>query len=128
MSPATAQDIQAANRLFEQEVVAKRNYAALDNVYTADARILPPGGEMMSGRENIKGFWKQVIEEVWANVTSVTLETVDFQPAGDTGWEIGRATLHFAGDAPAATAKYVVVWKKENGMWKWHVDIWNMNP
>ncbi len=128
MSPATAQDIQAANRLFEQEVVAKRNYDALDNVYTADARILPPGGEMMSGRENIKGFWKRVVEEVWANVTSVTLETVDFEPQGDTGWEIGRATLRFAGDAPAATAKYVVVWKKEDGRWKWHVDIWNMNP
>lgn len=128
MSPATAQDIQAANRLFEQEVVAKRNYDALDKIYTADARILPPGGAMMSGRENIKAFWKKVVEEVWSNVTSVTLETVHFEPAGEGGWEIGRATLQFAGDAPAATAKYVVVWKKEDARWKWHVDIWNMNP
>jgi ketosteroid isomerase-like protein len=124
MGPVTAQDIQAANRIFEQEVVAKRNIEALDSVYTRNARILPPGGEMVSGRDNIKNFWKGAIAGL--DVTSVTLATVDFEAAGDTGFEIGRATLNFA--APGAAplqAKYVVVWKKEDGMWKWHVDIWN---
>jgi ketosteroid isomerase-like protein len=124
MSPATAQDIQAANRLFEQEVVAKRNLDALDSVYTQDARILPPGGEMISGRESIKAFWKGAIAGL--DVTSVTLQTVDFEPLGDTGWEIGRAVLNFASGG-SLHAKYVVVWKKEDGMWKWHVDIWNPN-
>jgi ketosteroid isomerase-like protein len=23
--------------------------------------------------------------------------------------------------------KYVVYWRQEDGRWKWHVDIWNMN-
>ena len=126
MSPATAQNIQAANRLFEQEVAAKRNIDALDRVYTSDARILPPGGEMIQGRENIKAFWRSAIDGL--NVSGVTLETVDFEAVGDTGFEIGRATLHFAApDAPAMNAKYVVIWKQEDGMWKWHVDIWNPN-
>jgi ketosteroid isomerase-like protein len=124
MSPPLSQDISRTNRVFEEEVAAKRNIAALDDVYTADARILPPGAEMVSGRENIKNFWKGAIESM--NVSAVKLETVDFQALGDTGIEIGRATLLFSG-APDVTVKYVVVWKQEDGKWKWHIDIWNPN-
>ena len=80
---------------------------------------------MVSGRENIKNFWKGAIESL--NVTSVTLATVDFEAMGDTGIEIGSATLYFAAGAPPLHAKYVVVWKKEDGVWKWHIDIWNPN-
>jgi ketosteroid isomerase-like protein len=124
MSPALSQDISRTNRVFEEEVAAKRNIAALDDVYTANARILPPGAEMVSGRENIKNFWKGAIESM--NVSAVKLETVDFQALGDTRIEIGRATLMFSG-APDVTVKYVVVWKQEDGTWKWHIDIWNSN-
>jgi ketosteroid isomerase-like protein len=125
MSPALQLEIQKTNRTFE-EAVAARTVDPLDAVYTANARILPPGSEMVSGRENIKEFWKGAIEAL--NVKAVRLETVDFELLGDTGYEIGRATLEFAAaDAPPATVKYVVVWKQEDGAWKWHVDIWNPN-
>jgi ketosteroid isomerase-like protein len=98
----------------------------MDRVYTADARILPPGAPMISGREKIKTFWQGAIEAM--NVRAVKLETVSFEALGDTGIEIGRATLEFAAaDAQAATVKYVVVWKLEEGLWKWHVDIWNLD-
>jgi ketosteroid isomerase-like protein len=124
MSPSKTPDIQATNRIFEQEVAGKRNIDALDRVYTADARILPPGSEMVSGRENVKTFWRGAIDSL--NVASVKLETLDFQLLGETGIEIGRATLLFnaAGSQPAVM-KYVVVWKREDGAWKWNVDIWN---
>jgi|SRR5215831_6732966 len=125
MTPSIQSEIQKTNRIFEQEVAAQRNVEALDRVYTRDARILPPGGEMVSGRENIKQFWKGAIESM--NVSAVKLETVDFELCGDTGHEIGRATLEFAPGGSAASVKYVVVWKQEDGAWKWHIDIWNMN-
>jgi ketosteroid isomerase-like protein len=125
-SPGIQKDIQPTNRIFEQEFVGNRDVNALDRVYTADARILPPGAEMISGRENIKVFWHNAIEAM--NVRSVKLETVDFEAHGETGIEIGRATLEFASaGAPPATVKYVVIWKQEDGTWKWHVDIWNLN-
>jgi len=124
MSPATAQTIQAANRIFEEQVVAQRNLDALDNVYTKGARILPPGGEIVSGRENIKGFWKAAMDSM--NVSTIKLKTVEFEAHGDAGFEIGRATLNVAGGGSAAV-KYVVIWKQEDGAWKWDVDIWNPN-
>ena len=126
MSPTMTQDIQATNRIFEQEVAAMRNVEALDRVYTRNARVLPPGAEMVTGRENIKAFWKAAIDSL--NVASVKLETVDFQLHGETGIEIGRANLVFqAAGAPPAVMKYVVIWKREDGSWKWDVDIWNPN-
>jgi ketosteroid isomerase-like protein len=133
MSPQTQIDqVQAAmaevNRLFNEEVVAKRNLAALENVYTADARILPPGGPMVTGREAIQQFWAGMIQAI--NAKSAELFSVDVMPVGDAVVEIGRAVLTVEpepGTTAQAEAKYVVYWRQENGNWKWHVDIWNMN-
>jgi ketosteroid isomerase-like protein len=116
------------NNLFNSEVLGKRNFEALDNIYTADARILPPGAPMISGREAIKGFWIDLIDSI--NAKSVALASVDVVPAGDGAIEIGRATLTLEPKGQAVTDmdfKYVVYWRQEDGKWKWHVDIWNQN-
>lgn len=116
------------NHVFNSEVFGKRNFAALDQVYTADARILPPGNPMISGREGIKAFWAEMIESL--NATSAVLESVDVLPAGDGVLEIGRAALKAAPPGQSALhmeAKYVVLWRQEEGRWKWHIDIWNPN-
>jgi ketosteroid isomerase-like protein len=112
------------NELMDSEVLKKQNIDAFDLIYTASARILPPGGPMIQGRENIKSFWKQAIAAMGA--TSVKLSTVDAEAAGDGVVEIGSAELTVAGGQMAAL-KYVVYWKQEDGVWKWNVDIWNAN-
>ena len=92
MNPAPAQsEMREINRIFEEEVVLKGDFDALDRVYTADARILPPGAEMVSGREAIKGFWKAAVAAM--GVTSGKLETVEAETAGERIIEIGRAQL-----------------------------------
>ncbi len=115
------------NELFSTEAVGNRNFAALDDVYTSDARILPPGAPLVTGREAIKKFWSDLVQE--ANAKSAALASVDVMPAGDGVVEIGRATLTVApqGDPTDIEVKYVVYWRQENGRWKWHVDIWNQN-
>jgi ketosteroid isomerase-like protein len=111
----------STNDLFNTEVFGKR-------IYTADARILPPGGPMISGREAIKGFWSGLIQSV--NAKSAVLTSVDVMPAGDGAIEIGRATLRVGPEGQTPTeleVKYVVYWRQEDNLWKWHVDIWNQN-
>jgi ketosteroid isomerase-like protein len=118
----------AVNQLFNTEVVGKRNLAALDDVYTENAKILPPGAPMISGREAIKQFWANLIDT--ANAKSAVLSSVDVMEAGDGIVEIGNATLTVEppGQSPAQMeVKYVVYWRQEDGRWKWHVDIWNPN-
>jgi ketosteroid isomerase-like protein len=116
------------NDLFNAEVFGKRNFAALDQIYTSTARILPPGAPMIAGREAIKKFWSDLV--LSANAKSAVLTSVDVMQAGEALVEIGGATLTVepAGQSPSQMeAKYVVFWREEDGRWKWHVDIWNSN-
>jgi len=124
MNPTSAPtEFRATNQVFENEVIGKRNYTALDRVYTTDARILPPGAPMIIGRNNIRGFWQAAVEAL--NPTSGRLESLALEVHGDSATEIGRATLE--SDQGPMDVKYVVVWKREDNLWKWHIDIWNTN-
>lgn len=116
------------NELFNSQVFGKRNFEALDSIYTAGARILPPGAPMISGRPAIKQFWSNLIQS--ANAKSAVLSSIDVIHTGDGVVELGRATLTVHPDGAAAAemeVKYVVYWQQEDGLWKWHVDIWNQN-
>jgi ketosteroid isomerase-like protein len=130
--PATLYQIKAAmqatNDLFNAELFGKRNVTALDDIYTSNARILPPGAPMISGREAIKKFWSDLVQS--ANATSAVLASVDVMSAGDAVIEIGKATLTVEPPGQSAAemeVKYVVYWREEGNRWKWHVDIWNQN-
>jgi ketosteroid isomerase-like protein len=112
------------NELFDSAVVKSREIDALDKIYTADASILPPGAEQIQGRAGIKDFWQQAIAAL--GIVEAKLTTVDAQMAGDYVIETGSAELTIDGGR-TLTGKYVVQWKKEDGAWKWHIDIWNMN-
>jgi hypothetical protein len=86
---------------------------------------MPPGAETVVGREAAEQFWPAAVAQLGA--TAVKLETIDLQALGDGVYEIGRATISMAG-GQQGVAKYVVVWRQEEGEWRWHVDIWNMEP
>jgi len=112
------------NETFCSEVVGKQDINGLNRVYTTNARILPPGTGMIEGREPIKAFWQGAIASL--GLKSAKLTTVDAEAIGDRVFEIGHAEL-LVGGGETVTVKYVVQWKQEDGHWKWHVDIWNMN-
>lgn len=54
------------------------------------------------------------------------LVSVNAHLAGASVIVVGRAQL-FLSEGLSAEAKYVVEWKQEDGAWKWHTDIRNMN-
>jgi ketosteroid isomerase-like protein len=61
---ATLRAMREVNRTFEEEVVGRGGFAALDRVYTRDARVLPPGGEMVEGLDAIRAFWTQAAKDL----------------------------------------------------------------
>ncbi len=115
-------ELQEVNRMFE-DVISKRDFSAVERVYTSDARLLPPGAEMLTGIDHIRAFWEQTVATL--NIQSLKLSTLDLQVSGETAFEIGRAEMHTDQPTSPTTVKYVVVWKQDNGSWKWAVDIWN---
>jgi len=125
---AIKQSMARTNELFNKEVFVERNFAALEQIYTKDARILPPGRLMVTGRQDIKGFWFDIIRSY--NAKSTLRHSLDLMPAGEGLVEIGRGSMTAE---PAGLPeiqvdfKYVVFWKQEDGVWKWHVHIWNLS-
>jgi uncharacterized protein (TIGR02246 family) len=107
------------------EAFNKGDAAAVANMYTMDARVLPPNGEMVEGRSNIQKFWQGAMS---AGVKMVSLETVHVETQGNFAVEIGRYTTTIPGAGGTTTTdkgKYVVVWKREGESWKLAVDIFN---
>ncbi|HUK12473.1 MAG TPA: DUF4440 domain-containing protein [Thermoanaerobaculaceae bacterium] len=91
-------------------------------LYTVDALVLPPNGEMVEGTNAIQEFWQGAID---MGITEVHLEPIEVEPHGDTAVEVGRYRLTVAGGREADQGKYLTVWKHVKGMWKLHRDIWN---
>ncbi len=118
-------EIAAVNHRFEA-AVRKGDIDGMAALYTPGAMVLPPDGPVVKGRENIKQLWGTVVSQM--GLKDVKLETLDLQIAGDTAYEVGEATLSLepkGGKPTTAVAKYVVVWRKVDGQWRLHRDIWN---
>jgi uncharacterized protein (TIGR02246 family) len=113
-------EIAAVNRQFE-DAARKADLDRLASLYTPDAMALPPDGPIVKGRDSIKQMWGSVAQQM--GLKDVRLSTLDFEQAGDTGYEVGEATLTLS--AGTAVVKFVVVWKKVDGQWRLHRDIWN---
>lgn len=98
--------------------------AGMAAVYTADGQLLPPGAPMMSGKAAIQAFWQGALD---MGVADDALETLELDVHGDTAAEMGQGVLKTKAGQVIDTAKYIVLWKRENGAWKWYRDIYNSN-
>jgi uncharacterized protein (TIGR02246 family) len=124
-SAAFGQDKVTIDKLNESFIAALRNgdTAAIGQMYTEDAYLLPSGGEMVKGRAAIQTFWTKAAD----TISDFKLTTVDVKPLGnDAAREIGTFTLKTKGQQPQEVGgKYVVVWQKVGGDWRLATDIWN---
>src|SRR5262245_24145208 len=87
-------DIAAVNRQFE-EAARKGDVDRLGALYTPDAMALPPDGPIVKGRDNIKQMWATVAKQI--GLKDVQLNTLDFEQADDTGYEVSEANLTLSG-------------------------------
>ena len=126
-APALAQNAATLQKLNDKFTAAfnKGDAAAVATMYTEDAYVLPPGGDMVKGRSAIEAFWKQAAQQVG----DAKLVTVDVLPLGRRGArEIGTVTLETKGQPPQQlVGKYAVVWRQIRGRWLVATDIWNWN-
>mgnify|MGYP000571897439 CR=1 FL=1 len=82
------EEFRATNRVFEEEVVGRGDFGALERVYTRDARVLPPGAPTVMGLPAIADSWRGAAEAL--GVQGVRLRTVSLDVLGDRAQEVGR--------------------------------------
>ena len=96
--------------------------------YADDASVLPFGSPVVSGKDNIREFFKGLMSKPGFAVTFGPTK-IEVAKSRDLAYEIGAAqlTLNDAQGQPSTTpAKYVVVWRKDaTRHWKAVADISN---
>jgi uncharacterized protein (TIGR02246 family) len=99
------------------------NAAGIAALYSYDARLLPPNGDEVQGREAIEAYWQSAIEAVPG--VRVTLETKELHNLGDVAVEVGSYANTGADGEHVDHGKYLVVWMLKDGTWQMARDIWN---
>lgn len=102
--------------------VAAGDAKAVGRMYTGRARLMPPNADFFKGRKAITAFWQGAID---MGIRGAVLKSVEVEQLGTTAVEVGTYTLSSGEGAVLDKGKYVVVWKKDGGVWKLHHDIFN---
>jgi ketosteroid isomerase-like protein len=121
-SPAPEPFPQAAADAVLERALA-HDAAGVASFYTVDAVLLPPDQETLSGRAAIEEYFSRTNPPGGPAVEVATVETFVF---GDHAWRQGSFRVEGPGDAPTS-GKFVELWKKVDGVWLIHRDIWNAN-
>lgn len=127
MISQTSSNIQSDIRQMVDEfesAFANDDAAGIASLYTDDAIVLPPGGEIVQGRQNIQQFWQSVMN---LGIKKVKLEILEVEQIGDTIIEMGSASLLGEESQVLDKGKYIVIWKQQNSQWRIRRDIFNSN-
>ena len=110
------------------EAIREGNVAGAVAVYTDDATMVPPDGDVVKGKQAIEYLYKKFFQ---MGMKEIILTTIEVGGGGDTAYEIGKSKVRIQPEGQAAmmdSTKYLVIWKRQaNGTWKVHVDIWNVS-
>ena len=108
------------------EAFNKGDIATAMKVYTQNATILPPNADIIKGIEGITAYWQAAMN---MGVKEAKLETVEVTPMGEnTACEIGKYVLKIQPEGAETftdKGKYMMIWKLDEGSWKWDSDAWN---
>ena len=116
---------------FPQEVAEAwvERYAANDAagvaaLYTEDAQLLPPDMEIVSGRAAIQEFVAKSNPPGGPAFEIATVETLVF---GDYAHRQGSFRVKGPGGEALEAGKFIELWKKVDGQWLIHRDMWSAN-
>ena len=112
--------IQAINNRYAAALM-QPGAPGVENFFTQDADLLPPGPENLKGRAAIQKFWAAVCEKGG----DVQLTTADAVAIGeDAVREIGTYWAQLKGMENPLSGKYVFIWRRIGDEWKIWTDIW----
>ena len=97
--------------------------AAVAAIYSEDATLLPPNQQPVAGRDEIQKAWAAMIDDGLSADVTYTETGSD----GDIGYKVGTFAIKDSKGKPLDEGKFVEVWKRVDGEWKLHRDIYNSN-
>jgi uncharacterized protein (TIGR02246 family) len=124
----TAQDLKAMHGI-EQSWMKAYNAGdaeAIAALYADDALLMPPNQPGVSGKAAIRShFIKEVAAAKKEGLVVSGSATPDGATNGDLGWEAGTYTVKDKSGRVLEAGKYLSVFRKADGKWRYVRDIWN---
>jgi uncharacterized protein (TIGR02246 family) len=122
---ALKDEIQAAQNSLA-EAMAARDAKRAVALYTDDARMMPHGAPTCADHGAIAAFFTGAFD---SGIVSARFFTDEVDGDSAQATEVGRYELYAAnpgGDRVlAASGRYLVVWRKVDGEWRIHRDMFN---
>lgn len=116
-------EVVLASDLWEHYFRSK-NFKSMAQLYSEDCRVFAPGQDVAVGREGCMLTWMALSEQ--QGVARIDLENLETMDMGDT-LAADRSSYIMYNEAGVKVdhGKYVVLWKKLQGKWYIHQDIFN---
>lgn len=98
---------------------------AMTNMYTNDGKIFPNNLKILEGKESLRSYWT-VPKGV--RVLNHEVEPKEIHIENNIAYDYGYykgTTLTKEKNEVSWQGKYIIIWKKVNGVWKIYLDIWN---
>jgi ketosteroid isomerase-like protein len=119
--------IRAASAKFSSDYVAG-DFRAMADAYTANAVLMAPAREIITGRENIFMFWNGLPKTSALLKHKVVPERIfiNGNEAHDHGYFYTQSQKPGEEPGPVLSAKYYILWEKDGiGVWRMKMDMWN---
>ena len=104
------------------ERFAAHDAAGLAALYTEDAQLLPPEMEIVTGRAAIQEF---VAKNNPPDGPAFEFATIETHVFGEYAHRQGSYRVKGPDGATLRSGKFIELWKKVDGHWLIHRDIWN---
>ena len=98
--------------------------AGIAALYTEDAQLLPPDQEIIDGRAAIQEFFARTNPPGSAAIEIATVETLVL---GGYAHRQGSFRFMGSGNGSVAAGKFLELWKKVDGKWLIHREMWSAN-
>ena len=115
-------EINEANTAFENYVSKGDSVGLATNLYTVDAKFMSPNNPGAEGRAAIIAAVSGIFK---AGITGIKLTSKEIWGDENSLMEAGAFALNIKDGTVVDKGKYLVLWKKEDGKWKLHRDMFN---
>lgn len=123
-SQSDEQKIKERAALFSSYLMGGEKQSVIE-MYTTDAKIFPANKEILGGKD-LAAYWNPPGESKW-KTTFHKITPMEIKIWGSEAYDYGyfEGTSSNGEEESSWRGKYVVIWRKEDGLWKIYLDIWN---
>jgi proline iminopeptidase len=102
--------------------IARADWKQVASLYADDATIFAPGSPPVHTPQAIAAFWQAARKK---GLRSLELQIMELEGHGDIVHSIGKYTMRGENAEELDIGKFLAVWKKVDGEWRFHRDIFN---